>query len=67
MAFIEVKRVLTKLAAKQLRQVDIYAVDEGVEWAVLTNGSEWGAPAFGATRIACVRRPGSGRLPAGGL
>jgi hypothetical protein len=35
MDFIEVKRVKTKLAAKQLRQVDMYAVDEGVDWAVL--------------------------------
>ncbi len=40
-AFIEVKRVKTKLAAKQLRQVEMYAVNEGVEWAILTNGSEW--------------------------
>lgn len=39
--FIEVKRVKTKLAAKQLRQVELYAVNEGVEWAVLTNGAEW--------------------------
>jgi predicted type IV restriction endonuclease len=40
-AFIEVKRVKTKLAAKQLRQVEMYAVNEGVEWAVLTNGAQW--------------------------
>jgi hypothetical protein len=40
-AFIEVKRVKTKLAAKQLRQVELYAVNEGVEWAVLTNGAHW--------------------------
>lgn len=40
-AFIEVKRVKTKLAARQLRQVQMYAVNEGVEWAILTNGSEW--------------------------
>lgn len=40
-AFIEVKRVKTKLAAKQLRQVELYAVNEGVEWAILTNGSQW--------------------------
>jgi len=40
-AFIEVKRVKTKLAAKQLRQVEMYAVNEGVAWAILTNGSEW--------------------------
>jgi hypothetical protein len=40
-AFIEVKRVKTKLAAKQLRQVELYAVNEGVEWAILTSGSQW--------------------------
>lgn len=40
-AFIEVKRVGTKLAAKQLRQVEMYAVNEGIEWAILTNGANW--------------------------
>jgi len=40
-AFIEVKRVTTKLANKHLRQVEMYAVNEGVEWAILTNGAEW--------------------------
>jgi predicted type IV restriction endonuclease len=40
-AFIEVKRIGTKLAAKQLRQVEMYAVNEGVEWAILTNGANW--------------------------
>ena len=40
-AFIEVKRVKTKVAAKQLRQVEMYAVNEGVEWAILTNGANW--------------------------
>lgn len=40
-AFIEVKRVKTKLTAKQLRQVEMYAVNEGVEWAILTNGGNW--------------------------
>lgn len=39
--FIEVKRVTTKLAAKHLRQVEMYAVNEGVEWVVLTNGAVW--------------------------
>ena len=37
MAFIEVKRVKTKLAAKQLRQVEMYAFHE-VEWAVPHEG-----------------------------
>ncbi|MGH2558291.1 MAG: type I restriction enzyme HsdR N-terminal domain-containing protein, partial [Thermomicrobiales bacterium] len=40
-AFIEVKRIGTKLGAKQLRQVEMYAVNEGVEWVMLTNGGEW--------------------------
>lgn len=40
-AFIEVKRVATKLGPKHLRQVESYAVNEGVEWAMLTNGHDW--------------------------
>lgn len=40
-AFIEVKRATTKLGAKHLRQVEMYAVNEGVEWVWLTNGSVW--------------------------
>jgi hypothetical protein len=40
-AFIEVKRVATKLSVKHLRQVEMYAVNEGVEWVILTNGSVW--------------------------
>jgi len=40
-AFIEVKRVTTKLDTKHLRQVEMYAVNEGVEWVILTNGSHW--------------------------
>jgi hypothetical protein len=42
-AFVEVKRVATKLGAKHLRQAQMYAVNEGVEWIVLTNGAEWRA------------------------
>lgn len=42
-AFVEVKRVTTKLAAKHLRQVEMYAVNEGVAWMILTNGVEWRA------------------------
>lgn len=42
-AFIEVKRIATKLAAKHLRQVQNYALNEGVEWVVLTNGAVWQA------------------------
>jgi predicted type IV restriction endonuclease len=40
-AFIEVKRVAQKLNEKHLRQVQSYAVNEGVEWMVLTNGQVW--------------------------
>ncbi len=40
-AFLEVKRVATKLAAKHLRQVETYAVNEGVEWVILTSGVVW--------------------------
>jgi Type I restriction enzyme R protein N terminus (HSDR_N) len=42
-AFIEVKRATTKLGAKHLRQVEMYAVNEGVEWMILTNGQVWQA------------------------
>ncbi len=42
-AFIEVKRIGTKLNTKHLRQVQMYAVNEGVEWMILTNGAEWQA------------------------
>jgi hypothetical protein len=40
-AFVEVKRITTKLDAKHLRQVEMYAVNEGVEWMILTNGKNW--------------------------
>lgn len=40
-AFIEVKRCTQKLGARHLRQVQMYAVNEGVEWMVLTNGRVW--------------------------
>lgn len=40
-AFIEVKRVTTKLNTKHLRQVEMYAVNEGVEWLILTNAQVW--------------------------
>lgn len=40
-ALIEVKRVTTKLNTRHLRQVEMYAVNEGVEWIILTNGSIW--------------------------
>jgi hypothetical protein len=40
-AFLEAKRATTKLGAKHLRQVEMYAVNEGVEWLILTNGPHW--------------------------
>ena len=40
-AFIEVKHCTTKLSARHLRQVEMYAVNEGVEWMILTNGQVW--------------------------
>lgn len=40
-AFIEVKRITTKLSDRHLRQVEMYAVNEGVEWMILTNGPHW--------------------------
>lgn len=40
-AFIEVKRCTTKLGEKHLRQVQMYAANEGVEWMLLTNGVVW--------------------------
>lgn len=40
-AFLETKRVATKLNMKHLRQVQMYAVNEGVEWIILTNGAQW--------------------------
>ncbi len=39
--FIEVKRCTQKLGARHLRQVQSYAVNEGVEWMILTNGQVW--------------------------
>lgn len=42
-AFIEVKRCTTKLNEKHLRQVQLYAANEGVEWLLLTNGRHWQA------------------------
>lgn len=40
-AFLESKRVTTKLNTRHLHQVQLYAVNEGVEWIILTNGIEW--------------------------
>jgi predicted type IV restriction endonuclease len=40
-AFIKVKRVATNLSTRHLRQIDTYAVNEGAECIILTNGSVW--------------------------
>jgi hypothetical protein len=40
-SFIEVKRCTTRLNQRHLRQVETYAVNEGVEWLILTNGVVW--------------------------
>ncbi|HEY0259382.1 MAG TPA: hypothetical protein VGC18_05970 [Lacisediminihabitans sp.] len=42
-AFIEVKRAAQKLNVRHLRQVETYAVKEGLEWIMLTNGQTWQA------------------------
>ena len=42
-AFIEVKRAAQQLNARHLRQVETYAVKEGLEWVMLTNGQTWQA------------------------
>jgi hypothetical protein len=47
-AFIEVKRVNTRLGEKHLRQVEMYAVNEGCEWVLLTNGHDWQVYHIGA-------------------
>lgn len=40
-AFVEIKRISTVLKEQHLRQVTTYAANEGVEWAILTNGRVW--------------------------
>lgn len=40
-AFIEVKRAAQQLNARHLHQVETYAVKEGLEWVILTNGQSW--------------------------
>jgi len=43
LAFIEVKRITQKLSASHLKQVESYALKEGVQWAFLTNAQVWQA------------------------
>jgi hypothetical protein len=40
-ACVEVKRCTTTLTVRHLRQVELYAVAEGIEWMILTNGRVW--------------------------
>lgn len=40
-AFVEIKRITTELRELHLRQVKTYCANEGVEWAILTNGRRW--------------------------
>lgn len=40
-AVVEVKRCTTRLNVRHLRQVEMYAAGEGVEWMILTNGQVW--------------------------
>jgi len=40
-AFIEAKRVNQQLSDKHLKQVQSYAVNEGVDWLILTNARQW--------------------------
>lgn len=42
-AFVEAKRIGQALGEKQLRQIQSYAVNEGVEWMILSNGRVWQA------------------------
>lgn len=42
-AFIEVKRAAQQLNPRHLRQAETYAVKEGLEWVILTNGQTWQA------------------------
>jgi hypothetical protein len=40
-AFVEIKRCTKKLGIRHLRQVQMYSMNEGVEWMILTNGQVW--------------------------
>lgn len=40
-AFVEIKRIKQQLKPAHLRQVESYALRDGVDWAILTNGREW--------------------------
>ncbi|MEG0504680.1 MAG: type I restriction enzyme HsdR N-terminal domain-containing protein, partial [Raoultibacter sp.] len=38
---VEVKQIGLKLKETHLNQARQYAVDEGIDWIILTNGDEW--------------------------
>ena len=38
---VEIKRVNVDLSVKHLKQVSIYAINNGCEWIILTNGRAW--------------------------
>lgn len=40
-AFLEIKRITQKLNSNHLRQVENYALKNGVHWAILTNAQVW--------------------------
>lgn len=40
-AFLEIKRITQKLNPNHLRQVENYALKNGVHWAILTNAQKW--------------------------
>lgn len=41
LAIVEVKSAATPLSSKHLYQAVSYAANEGVDWTILTNGSDW--------------------------
>ena len=38
---VEVKQIGLKLKETHLNQARLYAIDEGIDWIILTNGDEW--------------------------
>lgn len=40
---VEVKQIGLKLKETHLNQARLYAIDEGIDWIILTNGDEWQA------------------------
>ncbi len=40
-AIVEVKQIGLKLKESHLNQSRLYAIDEGIDWIILTNGNDW--------------------------